>query len=152
MLNLPIFQIGFIALVAICAFAYAKGGVAERYGAALICLSWLSGDDISLFFGKLFSPQMLEITYLVMDAALAVGFLFIALRFAKIWLGVAMLMQSGELALHGAILADWGFQYRQYVICNNLLSAGLLLLLATATVAAWMRRVRTERASSPALT
>ena len=81
-----------------------------------------------------------------MDGALAVGFLAIALRFTKTWLGVAMLMQSGELALHGAVMGDWGLPFLQYIILNNLLSFGLVLLLAGATTTAWIQKARRNKA------
>ncbi len=80
-----------------------------------------------------------------MDAALAIGFLVVALRFAKMWLGVAMLMQSGELALHGAVMGDWGLPFFEYIMLNNFLSFGLVLLLAGATATAWIQRTQQAR-------
>ena len=150
MVHTLVSQIGILALIATAVFAYFKGDAAERWGVALICISWLGGDDVSFLLGKLFSQADLELTLLAMDAILAAGFLYLALRFTKVWLGVAMLMQSIELALHGAVMADFGFSYRQYAVCNNMVSIGLLVLLATATIIAWAQRERTERAPAPA--
>jgi len=96
----------FISQFALCillvtsAFAFFKASVAERLGAILVCASWLGADAVSFFLKNLLSQQNLETTLLVMDGALALGFLALALRFTKVWLGTAMLMQSGELALH----------------------------------------------------
>jgi hypothetical protein len=74
-----------------------------------------------------------------MDGVLAVGLLALAFRYAKIWLGVAMLMLSGELALHGVAMGDWGVEYRSYILLNNLLSFALIGLLVVATLMAWRR-------------
>jgi hypothetical protein len=140
MLHSLISQIAIIALILACSFAFLKGGVAERWGAVIIAASWFGGDAISLIFGGMFSSQTRELTFLSMDAALAVGLLLLAFRFAKIWLGLAMLMLSGELALHGAAMGDWGFQFRKYIFLNNAISFGLLALLSIATILSWRRQ------------
>jgi len=151
MINSLICLVGILALIGTAAFAYLKGDTAERWGAALICISWFAGDDVSLLFGNMFPRIAQELTLLAMDVALAFGFLLLALRFAKVWLGVAMLMQSAELALHGAVMADWGIPYRQYIIFNNLVSVGILLLLIAATTTVWMRRARGPHVRSQAV-
>jgi hypothetical protein len=145
MVHSLISQIALCTLFAVSAFAFLKGGIAERCGAALICLSWLGGDSISFLSRNLLSRQSFELTLLIMDAALAIGFLAIALRFAKLWLGFAMLMQSGELALHGAVMGDWGLPFFEYIMFNNFLSFGLVLLLAGATATAWFQRTHKLR-------
>jgi hypothetical protein len=135
-------KIAVFALVVACLFAMAKGGRAERWGAALICTSWFSSYAVSFFLSGVFSPQIRELTFLAVDAALAIGLLALAFRFAKVWLGVAMLMLSGELGLNSAAMGDWGFRFRDYIALNNILSFGLLFLLIGATVTAWVQRTR----------
>jgi hypothetical protein len=148
MVHSLISQIALCTLLAVSAFAFLKGGVAERCGAALICISWLGGDSISFLSRNLLSRQSFELTLLIMDAALAIGFLAIALGFAKMWLGFAMVMQSGELALHGAVMGDWGLPFFEYIMLNNFLSFGLVLLLAGATTTAWIQRTHQSRAQT----
>ena len=80
-----------------------------------------------------------------MDAVLALGLLLLAFRYAKMWLGVAMLMLSGELALHGAVMGDWGLPFFEYIMLNNFLSFGLVLLLAGATATAWFQRTHPSK-------
>jgi hypothetical protein len=138
-------QIAILALLGTLVFAFAKGGSAERWGAALICISWLGGDAVSFLLRTVFSKQYLELTLLFMDAGLAVGLLILALRFAKMWLGLAMFMQSGELALHGIAIADWGLSFKSYALFNNLISFSLLTTLAVATSIRWFDRSRTAR-------
>ena len=143
-------QFALCVLILTSAFAFFKAGVAERLGAILVCTSWLGGDAVSFFLKDLLSQQSLETTLLVMDGALALGFLALALRFTKMWLGTAMLMQSGELALHGAAMADWGLSFKTYLIFNNLLSFGLILLLICATVIEWLHRRHARISASAA--
>ena len=90
-----------------------------------------------------------ELILLVTDGALALGMLFLAFKFAKLWLGVAMLMLSGELALHGAAMGDWGFQFGKYIYLNNALSYGQLAVLVVATTLAWTRRSGTAGENPP---
>jgi hypothetical protein len=147
-------QIAFFALSTTCLFAFVKGGVVERRAAGIILLSWLLSVVISVFLKGLFSQHAQEFTFLALDAVTSIGLLCLALRFAKIWLGVAMLMQSGELGLHGAIMADWGFSYQEYMVFNDALSFGLLAVLAGATATAWSQRARDlspRRNTSPGL-
>ena len=135
-------KIAVVALIASCVFAFVKGGEAERWGAVFICVSWFSSYIVSFALSSVFSPQARELTFLAVDAALAIGLLAIAFRFAKVWLGVAMLMLSGELGLNGAAMGDWGFRFRDYIALNNVLSFGLLFLLTGATATAWIQRRR----------
>jgi hypothetical protein len=138
-------QLVFAVLVLTGAFAFLKGGQAERWGASLICLSWFAEYMLSFLLKGLVSPRIEELMLLGADAALAVGLLIIAMRFAKIWLGLAMFMQSGELALHGMAMGDWGLEFRNYIFINNALSLGIILLAAGATLTAWLQRSRGSR-------
>jgi hypothetical protein len=140
-------QIAFLTLFASASFAFIKGGAVERWAAAIVCVSWSLSVSFSVLLPGVFSRQIEEFTFLAVDAATAVGLLALALRFASIWLGVAMLMQSAELGLHGAIMADWGLPFRDYMMLNNALSFGLLLLIASATGVAWFNRSSRNRAT-----
>jgi hypothetical protein len=139
-------------LIAACIFALLKGDVAERFGGLLIFLSWAAEYTLSLFFSGFFTHHDEELILLVTDAALALGLLVLAFRFAKLWLGLAMLMLSGELALHGAAMGAWELRFRSYIYINNGLSYGLVLLLMFATATAWAKRAdspRKERKPAP---
>jgi hypothetical protein len=135
-------QIAICALLLLCVFALLKGESAERWGAFFVFISWIGGDVLSFLLHDALSRHLFEIILTVMDGFLAVGFLGLALRFAKIWLGLAMLLQSGELALHAAAMGVWDLKFFYYIYLNNALSYGLLLLLSFATVMAWQRRAR----------
>jgi len=142
-------QIAFVALFATCGFAFAKGSYVERWAAGFICLSWSLSAAISAIWNGLFPADIQELTFLAVDAATAIGLLILAMRFAKVWLGVAMLMQSVELALHGAAMADWGIKFNLYMLMNNIVSFSLLLLLAGATATAWSQRAQGKQGKTP---
>jgi hypothetical protein len=135
-------QLAFFTLLGASLFAVIRGGLSERLGAILIALSWLAEYSMSFLFQNIFSAEAQEMILLITDAALALGLLVLALRFAKIWLGFAMLMLSGELALHGVAMGDWGFRFKSYILFNNVLSFGLLFLLIIATTLAWRQQSR----------
>jgi hypothetical protein len=58
-------------------------------------------------------------------------------------------MQSGELALHGAAMGDWGLPFRDYIQLNNILSFGLVFVLVGATATTWFHKSRKTPPSSP---
>ncbi len=132
-------------LILACIFALLKGELAERLGGLLIFLSWAAEYMLSLFFSHFFTHHDQELVLLVTDAALAISLLVLAFRFAKLWLGLAMLMLSGELALHGAAMGAWDLTFQSYIYINNALSYGLVLLLVFATAMAWARRADARR-------
>ncbi|CAN5389166.1 hypothetical protein BH09PSE2_BH09PSE2_25480 [soil metagenome] len=122
-----------------CLLAFAKGGPSEKAGAALIGGAWI----VSIAAGVLSvtSPYFM----LGLDGAAALGFLILALLFSSAWLGVAMLLQAGELFLHSTYLACDGSHMRAYVERVNLLSAAMLWLFLGAVLLAWGRRVWARR-------
>ena len=123
----------------ICLLAWAKGGPSEKAGAALIATAWTV--SIAAGLTGLTSPYFM----LGLDGAAALGFLVLALMFSSAWLGVAMLLQAGELFLHSAYLAGDGSHMRTYVERVNLLSAATLWLFLGAVLFAWGRRVWLRR-------
>jgi riboflavin transporter FmnP len=133
--------LGYVLLVFTFAFALWKGGVAERIGGSMnlaagilvLSLHWLIGADAQ------------PIAELVVDAALAAGFLFLAIRFASLWLGVAMLLQAVQFSLHAYYMVteiphDWN-----YARINNVDTTGINLMIIAGTVIALRKRARDQR-------
>ena len=135
MSSILISQIGLLLLIGACLFAWLKGGPAERAGASLIGAAWIG----SLAVQALTTSSTHEIYLLIFDFLLAFGLLGIAIRFASLWLGVAMLLQGIVLALHAESMSGWSLNLRQYIIALNLCSAGMLLAIVGATAAYWFR-------------
>ena len=89
------------ALVA-CVFACIKGRPAERYGGALYLASVLG----TLAFYLITRQGLSSFVQLGLDALVAVGFLWLAIRYNSLWLGAAMMIKGVQLALYGLHLTD----------------------------------------------
>ncbi len=139
-------QIGLILLACTCLFAWLKGGSAERAGASLIGGAWVA----SLCVQALTPGATHEIFLLIFDFLLAFGLLAMAIRYASLWLGVAMILQGVILALHSEALSGWSLNLRQYVIALNVCSIGMLAPIAWATAVQWVRSARAGGARNDA--
>jgi hypothetical protein len=134
-------QIGTVVLIATFAFALWKGDAAERIGGGLN----LAAGLFAMFLHPLLAPDVQPVALLVVDAALAAGFLFLAIRFASLWLGIAMLLQAVQFSLHayymvGDLAHDWN-----YARVNNLDTLGIMLCIVGGTIVSWRRRARKRR-------
>src|SRR5437868_3937880 len=94
------------------------------------------------------------VTIFVSDVALAVGFLYIAIRYSSLWLGAMMILEAIEFALHATQLADpstprW-HGWIIYLLFNNLLNYLLLLTLFGGAWAAIGKRSRLAREKAEA--
>src|ERR1700753_2774500 len=104
-----------------CAFAWWKGGPAERYGTTMLIAVWVIADIARGLSGE-------KIPTLVMfgtDALEAAGFLYLAVRYSSLWLGAVMIFQSLEFAIHATHMSDadaprW-HGYIVYLLINNIL-------------------------------
>jgi hypothetical protein len=135
----------YVVMLAACGFAALRGGEAERWGAAAICGQWLVGGLVLLMTGLGASHSgSVSLMLLAADAALAVALLILALRFTKLWLGAAMLLQGLLLALHAAAMAEFGLSFATYASFNDVTSTGLIALLVGATFMAQKKGLRPE--------
>ena len=137
--------LGLAGLVLTCAFAWWKGGPPERLGSMMLAVSWFGAD-----VARGFSNQMVPtITLFASDIVLAIGFLYIAIRYSSLWLGAVMLFQAIEFALHATQLntadAPRWHGWIIYLLINNVLNYLLLLALTGGTVATILRRRRQAR-------
>lgn len=127
--------IGWAATLVVCLFAWWRGGPAERSGALLIvgaaALVWLNHN--------LLPESITGSALLLIDAAMAVGFLLLAIRYASLWLGGAMLFQAAQFSLHAYYLVMEIPYDRLYSIINNIDTVGVLACILTGTLFAWRR-------------
>jgi len=135
LLNVAVLAFLFSALPAMCAFAWAKGGPAERYGSTLYCVSALGAMLVRLLIRQPLPPAF----ELIMDALVGVGFLLLALRYSSLWLGAAMMLKGVQLSLHATHLTDTvdakidGFNV--YAASLNLITLSLIAVFFWATLA-----------------
>ena len=134
-------QLGTVVLVATFAFALWKGDAAERLGGGIN----LSAGLLAMFLQHVLDPDIQPVALLVADAALAMGFLFLAIRFASLWLGVAMLLQAVQFSLHAYYLVGDLKHDHLFAEVNNIDSLGILICIVGGTAVSWRRRVRKRR-------
>lgn len=136
----PTVIIGLLSVVLVCLFAAIKGGPAERFAAYVIGAAWLASVAGRLVFGR----EHVDLVLLATDGIASAALLFVAIRFASLWLGVAMMLQSTAFALHAAYTAESPIAYELYISSMNGLAYALLFTLLGATLTAWHRRTRSR--------
>lgn len=125
----------------VCALALVKGGPPERFG-ALIVLGATVGVELIHSFG----PRDLQSLLLLgIDGLVAAGFLLIALRYASLWLGGAMLLQAVQFSLHAYYLVTEQRLDQNYKIINNIDTFGVLLCILIGTILTWRKRARAAK-------
>ena len=77
------------------------------------------------------------------------GFLILAIRYASLWLGAAMILQAMGFMMHSALLLELiaDPEYAYYAAMNAM-SAGVILSIILGTAYAWVVRRRHERMSA----
>jgi len=146
MMLLSLFQIVWILLwilvIGICGFALWRGGTPERIGAALVLLVALAGAAVNLVP----DGPVRQVGHLAADGVLAAGFLAVAVRFASLWLGAAMLFQAVQFSLHAYYFVLQRPHDSLYSTVNNVNLLGVLTCLLVGTLAA--RRRASGRAAT----
>lgn len=128
--------------VFIFALSLWKGGVAERLGAGLMIAEWL----VELGVDTVVRDELRAVApTVVCDFVLACGLLVVALRFGKLWLGVAMILQGVVLAVHALALGYDAPGYNLYVTVLNVTTCLLLISLLTGALTSWRRRALRRR-------
>ena len=143
-------DLGLASLAITAAFAWLKGGPAERAGAVLIAVMWLAVVVIQAVLHR-FAPAIgaFSIVLFASDILLGAGFLIVAIRYSSVWLGAAMLFEAGSFAAHAFQMADpngprW-HGLRVYLMITNIMSDLVLATLLAGTIAAILRRRRVDR-------
>jgi hypothetical protein len=139
-------QISLIALVGTCLFAWTKGGKAERLGTLMMFVSWIGTDVLRALDGHLMPTALMFGS----DGLLSLGFLFIAVRYSSLWLGLAMLFESFIFGLHAIQLGDvdaprWHGMI-VYLLLNNILNYLVLATLVGGAGATALKRRQDRKA------
>lgn len=123
------------------AFALWKGNVGARLAAVCVILLNLGVDLIRLSFAQ----ATFETIELSMDLACAIALLFLAVRFANLWIGAAMIFQAAQFTLHSYyIVMDLPHDLIHAWI-YNLDEVGLALSIVIGAILAMRHRVTVER-------
>jgi hypothetical protein len=150
-LNILIPAIGDMVFIAPSLFAWFKGAPAERYGAALYMASIILGG---IFPAMVFGYDLPTLAELGLDALVAAGFLWLAIRYNSLWLGAAMMIKGVQLGLHAMHLTDMtdprSFHGANlYLLALDVVSLMISLTIFFAALAS-IRARRKARASRPA--
>jgi hypothetical protein len=123
-------------------YAWLKGGFAERAGATLNLICALAAAAADALVGE----SNTAIPLLLIDLALAFGFLVIAMRFASIWLGAAMLLQAVQFCLHAFYMVVERPRDLLFDEINNIDTIGILIALLVATSLTWRKTAKARPA------
>ncbi|MFT4934421.1 MAG: hypothetical protein ACI9LT_001101 [Pseudoalteromonas distincta] len=134
-------------LVTVCLFAFVRGGPAERIAAIFVFVIPVLSGIADAFL----SEPVFLVGRLVCDGALALVFLYLAVRYGSLWLGGAMLLQALQFSLQAYYFVLGRAHDALYVTINNINFLGILACLTAGTLAASRRRRRAEAevASAP---
>ena len=128
--------------LAVCLFAWFKGGPAERLGSSLFSASVLGTTLAELVTGQ-GTPVMYE---LFLDTGVAIGFLALSIRYNNLWLGAAMIVKGVQLAIHATHLTDGDDPYflgfNLYAAGLNLISLLISFIMLGGAIATICQRVR----------
>lgn len=125
-----------IAIFALSALAWVKGGRPERLGALAVILGALAVLATHAAAPTAAQPMIL----LVIDGGLAAAFLLLAMQFVSPWLGVAMLLQAIQFSLHAYYLVVEKAHDNLYKMVNNINTVGVMLCILAGTLLAWRQR------------
>ncbi len=133
--------LAWVVLVAICGFAWIKGGQPERLGVAIV----LGGSAFALIVHLAAPASIQPLLLLAGEGAMGLAFLMLALRYASPWLGGAMLFQAVQFSLHAYYLVGELKRDRTYALVNNIDTFGVLVCILFGAVMAWRKRVRAAK-------
>jgi hypothetical protein len=137
---LPIIVIGLNFLAAV--FAALKGDRAVRIAGAVGLLDIVAPLTYHTLTGNLQVSEVLELSG---DLVWAVGLLMLVVRYASLWLGATMLLQSVQFSLHAYYLVMERPHDLIHAWVNNLNEVGISICIIIGTVLAIRRRLADAR-------
>jgi hypothetical protein len=126
-----------ISILLVAAFAWWKGGVAERLSGAANAVVAALYIVCQLTILK---SNSFQVVLLVIDCGLALTFLALAVRYASLFLGAAMILQGAQFSLHAYYMVAERPIDLLYVSANNVISWLVLACIVIATLYTWSKR------------
>jgi len=125
--------------IALCAaFAAWKGDPPERWGA----FANLTVAVVDFALSRLLPTSAYASATLVVDLLTATIFLVLALRYASLWLGVAMLLLAAQFSLHAFYFVTERPADLLWATVNNTVSWGVVWVIVVGVAMSWRRRTR----------
>jgi len=136
-----------LAIFGVAAFAWLKGSSPERIGG----LANLSATLCFALLQHLAAGNVEELGLLTLDGLLALTFLGLAVRYASLWLGAAMLLQAVQFSLHAYYYVTHRGVDRLFMVANNLVSWGIVAsILVGGLMTVWYAEAARRKAAAPA--
>jgi hypothetical protein len=136
-----LFYASVAATLGVCVFGLWKGDAPVRYTAISLMAVEVSGFIINPKFGDVGGESVI----LAVDFAFAVILLILAVRFASLWIGAAMILQAAQFSLHAYYLVMELPHDRLHAWINNTDDWGILIAILVGTVLAIRRRAALAR-------
>lgn len=130
----------------VCLLAFWKGEASERLGSWCILANLLTSIVATTFLG----PDVKPVGQLVIDAATALGLLFVVLRYGSLWLGAVMLLYAAQFTLHSYYFVAARPIDNFHVAANNLDFLAVIFCLGAGTFVSIRRRAVSARAAEVA--
>jgi hypothetical protein len=125
------------AILAVTAFGLWKGDIAVR----LAALTHFGVQVATLLVHPTIGDIGSESALLAVDFASAVIFLLLAVRFANLWIGAAMILEAAQFSLHAYYLVMELPHDRLHAWINNTSDALILICILVGAVQAIRRRM-----------
>lgn len=135
-----------LSILLVAAFAWWKGGVAERLSGAANAIV----AALYLVVQVMISGDAVQVTLMLIDCALALTFLTLAVRYASLFLGAAMILQGAQFSLHAYFIVTDRMMDRVYMLANNVISWLVLACIVVATLVYWSKRRSAAGRARPA--
>ncbi|MFZ0266862.1 hypothetical protein [Caulobacter sp.] len=133
--------LGWSATFLVCALAWAKGSAPERLGSLIV----IAGSIAAALIQILLSARPEAVAMLLLEGVYSLAFLMLALRYTRVWLGVAMLLQAMQFGLHAYYIVAERRHDLTYGLVNNLNSIGVLLCILFGIFVSARRRARAAK-------
>ena len=133
----------YLVVLGVVLFAIWKGDTAVRLAGCMVAAGVLYNFGL-----KLLPHDFRPLIQLTGDFLLAMGFLALAVRYASLWLGGAMLFQAVQFTLHAWYMLSEKKPDIFHAVINNLDTVGILVCLLSGTIAAWRQRSAALRAAT----
>lgn len=127
--------VGWLVLLGTCLYAWSKGAVPERFGAAFL----LAAAFLALFIDKALPPSVQVGWTLTGEGLLALGFLALAIRYASLWLGAAMMLQGAQFSLHAFYIVMERENDLPFWAVSNLVTFGIIICILVGVTISWRR-------------
>ncbi|MDB5470135.1 MAG: hypothetical protein JWR84_1695 [Caulobacter sp.] len=135
----------YVVVLGVVLFSIWKGDTAVRLAGCFVAAGVLYSFGV-----KLVPHEFRTLVMLTGDFLLAMGFLALAVRYASLWLGGAMLFQAVQFMLHAWYMLGEKKADVFHAVVNNLDTVGILVCLLIGTITAWRRRTAAQRSAMAA--